>query len=290
MESLAIDVMNVAEDDDLPAVAPAISSEEAVAFAQGIIDKAIRNGYEFPEGLTREEFLEGELPLNEDFFSFQGEGASSGIPSYFIRTNKCNLRCTWCDSKRTWTAKARVPMADLLYKVHSSKARRIILTGGEPLLHQKNKQLKAFLLIGKALGMALEIETSGSMTANVDLLKHFDQINISPKLSNSECGLNINEEEGLARYVKELRTFTQNPELVKPWFKFVIVSPKDLDEVKLLLKETGMGPESVYLMPEGETLEKQQAAMKPIALLCLEEGYNFCPRAHVLVWNDKHGV
>ncbi|EHM1384302.1 7-carboxy-7-deazaguanine synthase QueE [Salmonella enterica] len=288
MDSLAVDITDAV--DNFPPTAPAVSTVEAIQFANTVIDKAIRNGYQFPEELSREEFLESELPLNEDFFSFQGEGASSGIPSYFIRTNKCNLRCTWCDSKRTWTAKERVPMADLMYKVFASKARRIILTGGEPLLHQRNKQLKAFLLIGKAMGLALEVETSGSKPADVEFLKHFDQINISPKLSNSECGMNINEEKGLRDYVASLRTFTTNDQLVTPWLKFVIVSPKDLEEVKLLLKETDMGPENVYLMPEGETIDKQLKAMNKIALLCLEEGYNFCPRAHVLVWNDKHGV
>jgi organic radical activating enzyme len=34
-----------------------------------------------------------KLLISSDFYSVQGEGISSGIPSYFVRLGICNLTC-----------------------------------------------------------------------------------------------------------------------------------------------------------------------------------------------------
>ncbi len=41
------------------------------------------------------------LKIAELFYSLQGEGSLVGVPSFFIRTSGCNLRCSWCDTPYT---------------------------------------------------------------------------------------------------------------------------------------------------------------------------------------------
>ncbi|ADY57375.1 Radical SAM domain protein [Syntrophobotulus glycolicus DSM 8271] len=97
-----------------------------------------------------------EYPVHEIFDSIQGEGYWTGAAASFVRLQQCNLRCAWCDSKGTWEGKPEKMTADeILAAVHSE---RVILTGGEPLLHD----LTALLESLKAAGKKVHIETNGT--------------------------------------------------------------------------------------------------------------------------------
>ena len=99
-----------------------------------------------------------EIKLSGDkvFHTIQGEGKSIGQPATFVRLHECNLQCSWCDTPYTWdksmeeyhTEASYVSMEELELMIHKSqkekqvesKCRRIVVTGGEPLLQQKQRK------------------------------------------------------------------------------------------------------------------------------------------------------
>lgn len=100
------------------------------------------------------------LRLTEVFHSIQGEGPLIGLPMVFVRTNRCNLRCKWCDSTYTFEGGYEESVDKLLQDMEKSKETWICFTGGEPLL-----QRDALDFVRKVthIGKKVLIETSGSL-------------------------------------------------------------------------------------------------------------------------------
>lgn len=111
----------------------------------------------------------------EAFYTLQGEGAFTGHAAYFIRLGGCDVGCTWCDVKESWDVDAhpRRPIADLVREAMQHPGRIVVVTGGEPLLHDLTSLTTAF----KAAGFRTHIETSGSSP----LTGSWDWICLSPK-------------------------------------------------------------------------------------------------------------
>ncbi len=104
----------------------------------------------------------------ETFSSIQGEGMLAGVPSFFIRTSGCNLRCVWCDTPYTsWAPEgARVAVDELLLLAERSGLRHVVITGGEPLLQREIGTLIAELT---ARGHHVTVETAGTIDRAVRL-------------------------------------------------------------------------------------------------------------------------
>lgn len=119
------------------------------------------------------------LPVVEDFYSLQGEGAHSGIPAYFIRLAGCNVCCSFCDSKETWNAAnfPDVKLSELVDKVLLTNAKNVVITGGEPMLHTLDDLCK---LMHKS-GLFCWLETS----ATEPLSGTWDWICVSPKVNTT---------------------------------------------------------------------------------------------------------
>jgi len=100
------------------------------------------------------------LPVMEHFYTLQGEGFHQGRAAYFIRLGGCDVGCVWCDVKDSWDASLHpeVSVAKLLAQVKSTPAKIIVITGGEPLMHNLD-ELTATL---NANGFQTHIETSGA--------------------------------------------------------------------------------------------------------------------------------
>ncbi|MEQ8424849.1 MAG: 7-carboxy-7-deazaguanine synthase QueE, partial [Cyclobacteriaceae bacterium] len=66
-----------------------------------------------------------DLPLMEDFYTLQGEGAYQGYAAYFIRLGGCNVGCTWCDVKESWDASAHptVSVNDIVRRAKQTKCK-----------------------------------------------------------------------------------------------------------------------------------------------------------------------
>ena len=121
------------------------------------------------------EILDVEYPIVEHFYTIQGEGAHSGRASYFIRTAGCDVNCWWCDVKESWEEEGHPVMKvfELVEVVKESGAPFVVITGGEPLIHDLFPLTKAL----HSLGVQIHIETSGSSPLTGEL----DWITLSPK-------------------------------------------------------------------------------------------------------------
>lgn len=111
----------------------------------------------------------------EHFYTLQGEGVHQGKAAYFIRLGGCDVGCVWCDVKDSWdaTAHPKLPVTDLVEIVKGTSTEIVVVTGGEPLLHD----LAPLTSRLKAAGLRTHIETSGSSP----LSGNWDWITLSPK-------------------------------------------------------------------------------------------------------------
>ncbi|MFI3314350.1 MAG: 7-carboxy-7-deazaguanine synthase QueE [Rikenellaceae bacterium] len=115
------------------------------------------------------------LPLVEEFYSIQGEGGNVGKAAHFLRLAGCNVCCKWCDAKESWNSK-KFPLLrveELVAKVVDSGAINVVITGGEPLLHQLDYLTTEL----HKVGVSIFLETSGSSPFSGD----FDWVCLSPK-------------------------------------------------------------------------------------------------------------
>lgn len=223
----------------------------------------------------------------EVFASIQGEGASQGIPSTFVRLAVCNLRCSWCDTAYTWDwnryEKADQTIAvspqELVDAIAAFPPRSVVITGGEPLLQRRQLVPLAKQLVER--GFRIEVETNGTVTPG-PLSEFVAQFNVSPKLQSSgNVALKT-----LRPAV--LRTFSDPA--VNAFAKFVVTHPEDIDEVDAVVREAAFRPEQVILMPQGTTAAELNDRGRWVADACVARGYRFSTRLHIYLWGDKRGV
>lgn len=232
------------------------------------------------------------LPISETFHSIQGEGKLTGVPSFFIRTSGCNLRCRWCDTPyASWNPDGRpVTIPELADLAQMSGARHVVLTGGEPMLFPQIVPLCERLA---QAGMHITIETAGTVWREVP----HDLMSISPKLSNSTPQLGDPRDPGGGwkdRHeqrrinVAALQSLIDGAREIQ--LKFVVSTPQDLPEVERLLSTLrGWKPTDILLMPEGVTVPPP-GAMDWIVRECLARSWRLCPRLHVQLFGNTRGT
>lgn len=116
-----------------------------------------------------------ELPLMEHFYTLQGEGYHTGRAAYFLRLGGCDVGCVWCDVKESWDASKhpQVPIESMAQWVKKSGTEMVVITGGEPLMHNLDRLTDSL----QNLGIETNIETSGSHP----LSGNWNWICVSPK-------------------------------------------------------------------------------------------------------------
>jgi 7-carboxy-7-deazaguanine synthase len=114
-------------------------------------------------------------PIMEHFHTIQGEGLHSGKSAYFIRTGGCDVKCWWCDVKDSWdeSIHPRVTVKELVNRALNSNPAFVVITGGEPLLHDLGPLTREI----HQVGLKIHIETSGSSAFSGDI----DWVTLSPK-------------------------------------------------------------------------------------------------------------
>jgi len=224
------------------------------------------------------------LKIAELFYSIQGEGSLVGVPSVFIRTSGCNLRCGWCDTPYTsWTPEGTdLTLDQILDEVKAHPARHVVVTGGEPMIAPEIIPLTERL---HRLGLHITIETAGTVFQPVAC--HL--MSISPKLSNSTPS-----DPRWAAQHDRLRiqpaTLAQLMARYEYQLKFVIEKADDLEEVRSLVGALKAGRERVILMPEGTDRDRLRERAIWLAEVCKEEGFRFSPRLHVDLYGNQRGV
>jgi 7-carboxy-7-deazaguanine synthase len=237
------------------------------------------------------------LPINELFYSLQGEGKLAGVPSVFVRTSGCNLRCWFCDSYHTsWEpTHSRTSLEDVVAAVTEyERATHVVLTGGEPLLHEAAVPLLERL---DDRGYHLTVETNGTVYRDAPM----DLVSVSPKLASSTPTPErdpTGDGDWADRHDDRRIDVEVLGRLVDEYdhqLKFVVTGPDDMSEVADLVDRvratatTAVADEDVLLMPEGVTRERLDEHRERVAELATEYGFRYTPRLHVDLWNDAPG-
>ena len=223
----------------------------------------------------------------EIFYSIQGEGITAGTPTMFLRLAFCNLRCDWCDTRYTWDWEhynrreqvVELSTEKVLEHLLTQDCRRLVITGGEPLIQQKS--LIDLMTYTKEKGFYIEIETNGTIVPDSGLAGMVDQWNVSPKLSNSGNPRTLREVPEAYAYFTRQQSST---------FKYVIRSKRDLNEVEELIDKYGIKKQQIILMPEAMDRATLIERGKWLAEACKDRGYMFSSRLQILLWGRKRGV
>jgi 7-carboxy-7-deazaguanine synthase len=229
-----------------------------------------------------------KILISECFDSIQGEGKYSGVPSFFIRTSSCNLRCWFCDSRYTsWEPEGQQVDTDkLVADAIASRADHVVITGGEPMLYPA-QVADICDRLSRFHGKKVTIETNGT---RYDERVVPDLWSVSPKLAGSAPLDTKSREYGLHTrgnaFADNLAKFQQQD----AQFKFVVCAEADLVEVRAIVEQNHLPASAVWLMPQGKTRDEVLANAGWLAEACKQHGYNLTLRLHTLLWGMKRGV
>jgi len=227
------------------------------------------------------------VKIAEIFYSLQGEGVLLGVPSIFVRTSGCNLRCTWCDTPYTsWNPEGKeISVEQILPRIAGFDTKHIVITGGEPMIAPEIVDLTLKL---RESGFHITIETAGTVYASVAC----DLMSISPKLSNS-----VPDNRDAGRWAAHHERLRCQPEILRRLMreyeyqlKFVVTSANDLGEIDEMRNALSAESGRIVLMPEGTDRDSLRQRGLWLAEICKKSGYRYSPRLHIDLWGDRRGV
>lgn len=207
------------------------------------------------------------MKICEYFKSVQGEGITMGIPTYFVRTAGCNLRCEWCDTTYAQTGGLEATVDDIMEHVGDSKY--VCVTGGEPLLQEEMPQLLKRLVTA---GKEVVLETNGSMDlSNVPDSPH---IVISMDIKCPSSGMQDRMR------MSNLRILTGKDQV-----KFVIADKKDLYYAIKVLEDNKIDANVIFSPVGGLNI-------KPLAeeVVSRRLDVRVLPQLHKIIWGDQRSV
>lgn len=222
--------------------------------------------------------------------TFQGEGPHTGQRVGFIRLGGCNLHCTWCDTAYTWDANRydlraelnRWTVEDIATQVDTMNVDRVVISGGEPLLHQNQPAWLQLLDLLDNLGVLVDVETNGTITPTSSTRDGVDLFVVSPKLAHAG-------DPAVLRIVPQaLRAFAELAEVGAAAFKVVCRHSDDVALTRaLLVEEYEVNPRHVWVMPEGATPTELLGHHHDVADAALSYRLNFTTRLHLLLWGPE---
>jgi len=209
------------------------------------------------------------VKLTEIFFSIQGESATTGYPTVFVRLTGCPMRCSYCDTAYAFHGGQKYSVEEILAEVANYKAKHVTVTGGEPLAQPECHSLMRELCDA---GYKVSLETGNAMDISKVDSRVYIVLDIKTPASNEEHN---NTYENLA-YIKP-----------SDCLKFVICDRADYDWSKQQLSERLLAEKcDVFFSPSAEQLEAQQLAEW---ILADQLPVRFQMQLHKILWDDARG-
>lgn len=237
------------------------------------------------------------MKVVETFSTLQGEGKYLGVPSYFIRTTGCNLRCAWknkddsvtiCDTPYTSFKPEkgyRLDVESVLEKLTNKSIYDIVITGGEPTI-QRDLSTIVNEFINE--GYRVTIETNGTKY-HKSIESAF--ISLSPKLKSSYAQTNKREKRLHEKNNQFLGTTKNWVESDNDYqLKFVVNDESDINEIRDIQKKLQSPSHKIYLMPQGITQEQFQEKQQWMFNQCVKYGFNYTPRMHIDIFGNVRGI
>lgn len=220
--------------------------------------------------------------------TIQGEGPSTGRRCGFIRLGGCNLSCTWCDTPETWDASrydlrttlTRRTVQDIVTRATEGLPGLVVITGGEPLLHQQQDGWNSLLAALTSFGAEVEVETNGTIPPTPFTAEHVTRFNCSPKLAHA------GDPEAKRVNGKALAVLRWTGRAA---FKFVCTGPADLEEVHRFVQDHNIPENLVWIMPEGTSTPELNERLQLLAEPAIAAGYNLTQRLHIALWGTEKG-
>jgi len=237
------------------------------------------------------------MKIVEEFLTLQAEGKFLGVPSYFIRSTGCNLRCQWlnkdgsttkCDTEYTSfkpEAGYNLDIDKVLTFLKEQPVKHIVITGGEPTIQKDIVSVTDRFLNN---GYTVTIETNG--TAYHEWMSEHAFMSFSPKLKSSYAQtspMDFSIHSKNNNFIDSINKYIQTRDYQ---MKFVVNSQEDLEEILDLQTKIGFDSNKVYLMPQGITTGQFKDKEKWIFQQCIDNGFNYTPRMHIEIWGNKRGI
>jgi 7-carboxy-7-deazaguanine synthase len=228
------------------------------------------------------------MRISEIFYSIQGEGRLLGLPSVFVRTSGCNLRCRWCDTPYTsWNPVGKSwSMKNILAEIAKYPTRHVVVTGGEPMLAPELEQLTLQL---KGRGAHITVETAATIFKPLA----GDLISMSPKLANSTPWQRAGGKFA-GTHEKRRLNFPVMQKFIDAYdyqLKFVVDRERDFAEIETILAGLQrIDRARVMIMAQGTVNRDLNRKAKWIVERCKLHGFSFTPRLHIQLFGNRRGT
>ncbi|MCY0852229.1 MAG: 7-carboxy-7-deazaguanine synthase QueE [Thermoplasma acidophilum] len=207
--------------------------------------------------------------ITEIFHSIHGEGPYAGLPMLFVRTNVCNIRCEWCDTKYSFYGGKEIPLGELLDMVKKAREIWVCFTGGEPLVQ---RDALDFVRSVVDMGKNVLIETNGTISIRNFVFSDriFIDMDVKPPSAKVTKGFLMDN----LRYLRR-----------QDYLKIVIKDDADLDFAMDFVERYGDGLSFVFQPAWGSDIRR-------IADRLVGTGYNVrvLPQIHKIIYGDVPGV
>ena len=213
--------------------------------------------------------LDVRLRITEVFRSLQGEAATAGLPTVFVRLTGCPLRCQYCDTAYAFTGGQSRTLDDIMTEVVGLDTQHVCVTGGEPLAQPGCRRLLTMLCDA---GLSVSLETSGAI----------DISGIDPRVSRVVDIKTPGSEEMARNLWENIELLTAHDQV-----KFVVCSREDFDWVVETEARYGLSARcEVWVSPSFE-----QVAPTALAEWLLASGapLRMQTQLHKALWGDAPG-
>lgn len=211
------------------------------------------------------------FPVVDIFRSLQGEGKLAGVPSVFVRLAGCPVKCGWCDTKFAWSTN-NVPKLDvrrIVDRVLECDCPHVVVTGGEPLIHQRIGELIASL---RESSLHVTVETAGIVYRKFTC----DLVSISPKLPGI-LGEDMTVYPVKPALIRRLIAQADDYQL-----KFVVSRYADVAEtIETSRHFPFVDRNHIMLMPQAASRSAYLRTAPKVARWAVKHGLRFSPRLHI---------